>query len=189
MLATLSLCCWWIQLSMVESIPGFGKPHLPLEMRDSGRFTSSLWGFISATVEWEINTCKVPRGSNVLRFLIRWRTMWCRKQFYLSNKHVELESPAVNRNLPMTSQATTYTVRTSTCSWLGHRVWQVSRNAVAVDNSFLISSLAKLCGHKSPEDWMLSAATSSLAKGHSDKDSIGFGGQNESGSNFRVRGN
>lgn len=50
----------------------------------------------------------------------------------------------------------------------------MSRDAVTGDISFLISSLAKLCGHKPLEDWTLSAATSSLAKKHSDKDSIEF---------------
>lgn len=39
----------------------------------------------------------------------------------------------------------------------------------------LISSVAKLCSHKPLEDWTLSAATSSLTKEHSDKDSFGFG--------------
>lgn len=62
---------------------------------------------------------KVPFSSNVLRYLIRGRVMWDRKRLHLPNKHVELGSPALNRNPAMTSQATTYTGKISTCSWLG----------------------------------------------------------------------
>ena len=43
-------------------------------------------------------TWKVLFSSNVLRFLIREGEMWGWKQLYLSNKHFELDSPALNRN-------------------------------------------------------------------------------------------
>lgn len=97
--------------------------------------------------------------------------MWGRKQLYLPNKHIELKSAALNRNPAVTSQATRDTGKASTCSWLG----VTGEQECGSHGSQCFDQLPyQACGHKPLEDSILSAATSSLAMEHSDKDPIAF---------------
>lgn len=65
--------------------------------------------------------------------------MCSRKELYPPNKHAELDLPAHNRSPARTSHATTYVDKTSYLRLASSLGVTVSRDAVAVHISFLIS--------------------------------------------------
>lgn len=95
----------------MEDIPGVPKSYLSLLcVVNQGVYFPSLGLSLchcKVRNEYKI-TCKSSFGSSVLTFLIQERIRWYRKQLLLSNKHVEIDSPAINKNPARTSPATTY---------------------------------------------------------------------------------